>query len=390
MLPLHILQKQLDESAFCPLCKGSMYWIEAEQYDRELNFHECSYCEHRIYADQKQSCHCESCEKNKRKLIKEALSKESYNLKNKGKDKDMVEHKLNQLSFIQKLFLLSILDDQVSESSHHHEYIDWEKIKYVPFSPNYQYQKRLINQMLDQQILISRDSADTAGQYYINVRLDGYSEPSLYSITFRLRQWFYENLSQGIPFKSADEVKDAIYELLYEKIVQFMQYYCRLWQVQISGNNSFKALCYRLLDSLACGQIFYLVQTALDYLHSKKLLQLRNEKFINTNLLKKTVEQYRERGLQEKWVTTTLPHPPQLPFSGMAEILFFRFLGYDEMIFVQPVWKIWEKIEPRLKFYALKRCMHCGSDELDIEYDAHNHISLFCRTCKQQDHYFTR
>lgn len=387
---LQILQKQLDESTSCPLCRAAMYWVEAEQYDQELSYHECSYCEHKVYPGNLHSCHCPACEKKRKQLIKEALVQENRKLKNKGKDKDMIEHKLNQLSFIQKLFLLSMLDDQVHENTQHDEYIYWERIKFQPFSPNYLYQKQLIKQLLDQQILVAKEFADEAGQYYVNVRLDGYSEPSLFSITHQLRQWFYQNLSQGVPFHTSDEVKDAIYELMYEKVVQFMQFYCRIWQVQISGNNSFKSLCFRLLDSLAAGQIFYLVQTALDYLHGQKLLQPRNEKFINTNLLKKTVEQYRERGLQEKWMTTTLPHPPQLPMSKMVEILFFRFLNYDEMIFVQPIWKIWEKIEPRLKFYALKRCMHCGSDELDVDYDAQHYVSLFCRRCKQQDHYFTQ
>lgn len=30
----------------------------------------------------------------------------------------------------------------------------------------------------------------------------------------------------------------------------------------------------------------------------------------------------------------------------------FRFLGYDENIFFQPIWRSWQKIEPRLKFYS--------------------------------------
>ncbi|WP_353142822.1 hypothetical protein [Acinetobacter pragensis] len=387
---LQIIQRNLDESTKCPLCRASMYWVEAEQFEQELNYHECSYCEHKIYQDKTQNCHCTACQASRKKLIKEALHQENHKQKLKGKDKDFIEFELSQLSFMQKLFLLSILDDQVFENSQHDEFIDWEKIKYAPISPNYLFQKSLMKRMIDQHVLTLKDYAAESGQYYINVRLDGYSEPSLFSITHRLRLWFYENLSQGIPFKSSDEVKDAIYELLYEKIVQFIQFYCRLWQIQISGNNSLRALCYRLLDSLAVGQVFYLMQTALDYLHQKKLLQPRNEKFINTNLLRKTVEQYRERGLEEKWVTSTLPHPQQLHISKMIEILFFRFLNCDESVFVQPIWKIWEKVEPRLKFYALKRCMHCGSNELDVDYDADNYVSLFCRSCKQQDHYFTR
>ncbi len=38
------------------------------------------------------------------------------------------------------------------------------------------------------------------------------------------------------------------------------------------------------------------------------------------------------------------------------------------------------KIEARLKFYSLKRCMHCGSDELTVDYDAENYVSYFVAT----------
>ncbi|MCE1270101.1 MAG: hypothetical protein LWW88_00745, partial [Acinetobacter sp.] len=234
------------------------------------------------------------------------------------------------------------------------------------------------------------DSSLETEHFYLNLRLDGYSDPSLFSVTQQLRHWFYENLSLGIPFKTTDEVKDALYLILYQEIVQFMQFYCRTWGIQIAGNRSFQAFCYRLMEGLAVGQIFYLIQTALEYLYKQKALQPRNDKFINTNLLKKTLEQYRERALAERWETTTLPRPYTIPFSKMSEVLLFKFLGYDESVFIQPVWKSWRKIEPRLNFYAVKRCMYCGSNDLVVDYDATDYVSLICRRCKHQDHYFTR
>ncbi len=53
----------------------------------------------------------------------------------------------------------------------------------------------------------------------------------------------------GVPFKSADEVKECLYLLLLsQEIVQFMQFYCKTWGIQIAGNKSFQVFCYRLLD----------------------------------------------------------------------------------------------------------------------------------------------
>lgn len=385
---LQILQKQLDESSHCPLCQASMYFIEAEEFEKEVFFHQCKHCQHQVFQDPSKTCHCESCKTKRKKMMKETRLQEQRKIS--AKNKEVYEYDLNQLSFINKLFLLSILDQQVHEHTAHQEFIHWESIKYHSITPNYLYQNYLVKQLVRDQILVPKDFADEAHDYYINIRLDGYSEPSLLSITQHLRNLFFENLSLGVPFKDADEVKSALYMVLYQEIIQFMQFYCRTWGIQIAGNTAFQSFCFRLMDSLAVGQIYYLVQTALEYLNKQKLLKARNENFINTNLLKKTLEQYRERSLNEKWETSTLPRLPNMPFSKMSEILFFKFLGYDENIFFQPIWRSWKSIESRLSFYSQKRCMHCGSNELTVEYDANDYVSLLCRSCKHQDHYFTQ
>ncbi len=55
--------------------------------------------------------------------------------------------------------------------------------------------------------LNAQDQTDEPQCFYLNIRLDGYSDPSLFSVAQQLRHWFYENPSLGIPFRSADEVK---------------------------------------------------------------------------------------------------------------------------------------------------------------------------------------
>ncbi|ENX35467.1 hypothetical protein F889_01136 [Acinetobacter colistiniresistens] len=386
-MDLQTLQKQLDESSHCPLCHASMFWIEAEQYNQEFQFHECSHCQHRVFkSDSKLNCHCAQCTAQRKKQTQQTILQEQR----KNKVKDEVIYSLNQLSFLHKLFLLSLLDNYAREDIQHDELIHWQNIKYREFTPNYLFQNHLVQELLKLGVFKSQDSNLETEHFYLNVRLDGYSDPSLFSVTQQLRHWFYENLSLGIPFKNTDEVKDALYLVLYQEIVQFMQFYCRTWGIQIAGSRPFQAFCYRLMEGLAVGQIFYLIQTALEYLHKQNALQPRNDKFINTNLLKKTLEQYRERALTERWETTTLPRPYTIPFSKMSEVLLFKFLGYDESIFIQPVWKSWRKIEPRLSFYSVKRCMYCGSNDLIVDYDAEDYVSLICRQCKHQDHYFTR
>lgn len=393
-MSIQVLRKQLDESQHCPLCQASMYYIDAEQFEKELNFYQCSHCEHQIFQEAHRTCHCESCQNTRKKMIKETRQQEQRFKESKS---DLVIKDLNQLSFLQQLFLLCLLDDTVQEDKNYREYIDWNTIKYHYFTPNFQFQNALIQQLVKEGILLENTSAlntsqatENTSQYYLQIRLDGYAEPSLYSVCQQLRLRFFENLTRGIPFKTADEVKDTLYLVLYQEIVQFMQQYCRTWNIQISGNRSFQQYCYRLMEHLAVGQIYYLIQNALEYLYQQKALQPRNEKFINTNILKKTLMQYRERSVHEKWETPTLPRPHNLTLSKMSGILFYRFLNYDEYIFIQPVWRSWKKIAPRLSFYSDKRCMHCGSHHLKVDYDAAEYVSLTCLKCKHQDHYFIR
>jgi hypothetical protein len=191
------------------------------------------------------------------------------------------------VEFATKTLLLALLDDYVREDSQHDEYIHWEKIKFSNISPNYHFQQQLAKQLQKEQIFCATTACDEPTTFYLNVRLDGYSEPSLFSITQQLRHWFYFNLTLGIPFKSSEEVKAVLYELLYQEIIQFIQSICKMWQVQFTSHASFQQLCYRLLESIALEQIFYLAHTALLYLYEQKALETRNDGFINTHRLKK-------------------------------------------------------------------------------------------------------
>lgn len=382
---IHVVKKQLDSSTFCPICQAAMYWIDAEQFEQEFSFHECSHCQHRIFQNDQFSCHCNSCTQQRKKMVRETRLQEHRKKSNKEREMPRLE----TLSFLHKLFLLALLDDHVREDVHHDEYIHWDKLKYNAISPHISFQSQIIKQLEKKDILRRTQKEDDCETYYINVRLDGYTEPSLFSITQQLRLWFYENLSQGVPFENSNEVKETLYLMLYQEIIQFMISICKPWRVQIAGHVSFKQLCYRLLEQLAVEQIFYLVHTALNYLHQQNALEARNDGFINTHRLKKTILQYRQRAITEKWETPNFPRPEHLPFNKMGEILYFKLLNYDQKILSQPIQYLWKQVSPRLGFYSDKRCMYCGSNDLEVEYDAKSYVSLICRQCKHQDHYFT-
>ncbi len=151
-MSLQILHKQLDESTPCPLCQAAMFWVDAEQYDKEINFHECSHCQHRVFSNSNLNCHCDSCLAQRKKILKETRQQEQRKTKTK---KDIYEFELGQLSFMHKLFLLALLDDYAQEHTQHQEFIDWEQIKYFSITPNYLFQNSLVKQLVKEQILVA-------------------------------------------------------------------------------------------------------------------------------------------------------------------------------------------------------------------------------------------
>ena len=85
---IQILRKQLDESTFCPLCQASMLFIEAEEFEKEIVFHQCSHCQHQVFQDSQHNCHCPSCQQKRKQLMKATRLQEQR--KRSSKEKDVV------------------------------------------------------------------------------------------------------------------------------------------------------------------------------------------------------------------------------------------------------------------------------------------------------------
>ena len=383
-----IYQKQLDQSQLCPICRAAMYWIEAEYFHKALNFHQCSHCEHQLfYAEQTISCHCAHCLAKRQKNIEATRQQERRNeWKKKRQQSDDMQIAVERLSLIEKLFLLTLLDQKVDDRCMHSEYIDFEKYYPLQIAPSYQLFTQLKKNCINKYYLL--ESKDSEQRFFTNLRLQGYREPSLLSLTQQLRDWFYRDLSKDTPYQDPAEVKDALLLLLSHELLNYAQYCCQKWKVLFYANQQFIDCCKSLLADLAASQIMYLIQRGLNYLHEQNLLDASNENFINTNRLRKTLLTYRERGQEQSWETHNLQRPADLVVSQMSYIFFQRFLKLDDNVFKQPLWKCWQQIVPRLRFFSQRHCAHCGSKDLYIEYNSKDNVSMTCLRCRQQDHYF--
>ena len=390
-----IFQKQLDASQHCPVCQAAMYWVEAEYYHQAMNYHQCSHCDHcQFVQNAGQNCHCEYCLKQRKKSIQSSLYTErKEQQRKKQRAEDNLEYLLDDLSLLEKLFLLSLLDGTVDDHRVHDQFLDFSRYRSTHIAPSYQLFKMLKQQFINndyllEKTLLEKQHSENTEQYYTNLKLQGYREPSLLSITEQLRAWFYRDFCQGVPFRSSNEVKQTLQLILAHELLHFCQYRCQALHVQFYGNQALIDQFQNLLNELAVTQIYFLIDRALNYLAEKKLLQPSNQNYVNTNRLSKTLAEYRQRGIEQHWETQNLPRPQDIPRSQMTEIYLHRFLKLDERVYQQPLWKSWQLISPKLRFFAECHCIQCGSRDLTIEYSTEEYVSFSCLHCKQQDHYF--
>ncbi|AWL28769.1 hypothetical protein DJ533_09405 [Acinetobacter defluvii] len=383
-MALLILQKEHDESSFCPLCKASMFIVSAELNDEPVEYFECTHCEHKISDSSLIHCTCQTCSN-------ALLEQKTTSPQNK---KVLNVRNLSSLYLIDKLFLFAILDKISNNDYFQNEFINFEKIKWEKVTATYSLQSTILYRLEKYNVITKKKMVtlkDNDNDFYLNIRVDRFLEPSLYAIHQKLKQWFFEDFKFGAPFQQAEEVHSTLFIIFYHEILEFTQYYCKRLGVKFSGNKKFKEYCYYLLNYLSLGQIYYMVQTALDYLSEQKnALDSLNTDFNNTNKLRKTLEEYRKNSITRKFEISTLPRPYDLYFSRVSEIFLFHLIKLDENYVAQTIPSIWQNIKPRMEFFSKFNCMYCGSTDLIVEYDDNQSISTFCNCCKHQDHYFTK
>lgn len=378
-----ILHKQLDPENICSLCEHAMYDIEIIHYSKIYHYYQCSACLHKVYPNDDGVCHCTTCLDERKKITTLTKQYERQTI-----TETPLKHDLEQMSFIHKLFLLSILEHHLTEDKTHREFFDWDKLKYTLITPTYYYQSLLLQQCLNLGYIITASKTEINQQYYLNLTLDHQEEPSLYAVYRYLMDCFSKKLSHTVPFKQANEVQSLLYELIYHELIQYIQYICQSWSIQFLGNKPFETLCYKMMQRLSLSQLYYLVERALNYLYKNKLLQAKNQNFINTNLLKKTLYDYYQYIIEQKWETGNNYRPKNLPISTMSSMFFITFLNLNDDFYYKPVWAIWKNIAPRLNFYEQRQCTMCGSDDVIISYDQNRQITLYCQQCHQQNYYF--
>lgn len=382
-----IHQHNPDPSQKCPLCKKTMNWVTGEVYHQDVAFHHCETCDHHIfYGERAFNCHCPACLNKRNRKIKQSLYAEHASQRLKQRENEDRAYLLDDLTLLDKLFLLALTHHMVSHDYPYQEYFQFEHYQSTRIAPSFQLFKQLKNHFIQQNYLI--ELQPDSEQYYTNLRLHGYRDPDLMTIVEQLRAWFFAGFTQGIPYKNEQDVLETLYTIIAHEANLYCQYYAHKYTVQIYANQRLMQTFKTLLKDLALTQLYYLISKAIDYLHEQKRLHKTNEDFINSNLLNQTLIKYRQQGQKYAWETANLPRPADLSYSMMSQIFIFDFLKLKERAIQQPIWKCWQDILPQLRFFADMQCISCGYKQMTIEYLSGQNISCHCPQCRQQQHYF--
>lgn len=386
MLPLnHTDQQSLDPSQPCPFCSAAMWYVEGDYYQRHVHFHYCRDCEHHVFHDEEPlPCHCAHCLQSRKQAIAQTRKTEKLHVQQQ-QAKSQGARVLSELSLLDRVFLLALFEQQVSGGYARQETLCWTDYRPERIAPSYQLFQHLKKHALQQGFLLVIHELEP-DLVYPNLRLIDYPDPALLTLTFQLRQWLIQH--QGVAYLTTDDVRVTLLTILAHEVLHLTQHRCQQIGVQFYADQKWMSLIQQLLGQLAVTQIMYWIDRALNYLQAQGALQRSNQGFINTHLLRKTLIQYRERSQRERWEIPNLPRPAEMPYSAMTRILLFDYLQLNERAIVQPLWKCWQDIAPQLQFFEHQQCIHCGSTDLDTQYKTLTGVSMVCKRCRQQNHYF--
>ena len=422
-----IYQHYLDASQRCPHCGTAMDYYEGEYYQKVLSFHCCQQCEHHLYyGDEPLNCHCAHClTQRKQSIVKDKIYE---NRRHQRKQQHGDEIIVDTLPLLQKLFLYAVFSAHIGqhrgylnqhlydnqqnaqqnpqqnpqhhnqhehlENHHvHQEWINFNSLNKTHIAPSFQLFNQLQKIAITQHYFIKKtygnhDDKDT--QYYPFLRLIDYQDPSINTLVMHMNSQFTRQQHAAMHYRDVAEVQKTLLTVLSHEILNYCQSYSQQLHIQFYANQAFMTCIEKLLQHYAVTQILYLVKRGLDYLHDQQLLETQNTAFINTNLLRKTLQQYHEQAVDKHWETGNLMRPAQLPYSMMTRVFLFDFLQLQQRAFVQPLWKCWQDIKPQLQFFAQYQCIECGSTALQQDYRDDAMITLSCSMCKKQNHYFLK
>lgn len=348
---------------------------------------ECHKCGHKMYENKPghrtKKCECVQCiniENNLRIKEFEETNKKTlgiYNIQNK------VALDYTDLSFFQKLILLTLFRSQTGETLDFIKSLDERESKEL-LTPTYGMDVECIKTLHHcNALLVSPTSSidsfiakENFESFYIdkvqwipNVALEGVGRVT----GSELYHEIYQELHRDFQALWEVELYDILYKVAQEEVIQYVKLKSSELNVDFVAEDKTRKITSQLLHNFSVSEIYYFVKKSVENAHLYYAKGLAKCKRHAANTIPNKMLSLGERALTEKWNTYKYNRDSRAPRSHISVVLYEFFSQDEDAGFIKAPGMYWkEKIYD--KYHCITNfdsnsdlsCSKCGSTKVVI------------------------
>lgn len=394
--------KKLDD-ILCPYCDTPMFTKRRSKSASSWKTLpiECLSCNHITFYEnsgyRQQQCKCNKCviiRKNKeieKETIKREKIREIYNTSNR----EPIYY--SELSFFQKLVLLTLFRMQTNEDFEYILSLD-DPSRTESLSPTEQMDIECIKELFDHRVIIidpeSRIDAFSEDEefksFYIkrtrwipNITYDGIERVELNKIYKEI----YQEIKNEIQPQWEEEIFRILFRIASEEVLQYVHVRADELNVNFSAEKKTREVVNQLLQKFSVSEIYYFVKKSVENAHIYYSKGYANNKKHAANTIPNKILSLGERAIDEGWSTYKYNRDSRSPRSYISQIFYDFFLQDEDSGFYKAPGKHWEQeLHPRYfgegensKESGL-HCSQCKSQNVDVLMTNSN-LELTCKNC---------
>lgn len=378
------------DNQLCPYCNTAMFRKRQSKNSSGLCVPptECYECNHKTYLEDfrysHKACNCKNCMR-LREQNNLAVEKE---LKRNILKKYSIEHKepikYIDLTFIDKIILLTLFKIQTNEEFSYILSLD-ESSKIDILSPTHKMDIECLRRLYKCNAIIIDPNSDTSAfaeddntssfyinrvRWIVNVSLSGTNRSSLneiYKVT-------YQELEAGIQEKWEAELLELLSNIAIEEVLQYIYVISNELKVQFNAEIKTREIANQLLNEFSISEIYYFAKKSIENAHLYYVKGLSNGKKHAANTIPNKMLSLGERARHEKWETYKNNRDSRVPRSSISKVIYGFILQDEDAGFHKAPGKYWtQEILPKHfsksntsdtdKIY----CSQCNSSDVTVK-----------------------
>ncbi|MER0107693.1 hypothetical protein ABQG55_03225 [Aeromonas dhakensis] len=397
ILPPQILMDQV-----CPYCDVPMYKKRESKSQSSWNKPpiECLQCEHKIHQTSRfrqDNCSCQNCEVARIESQVRAEEEKRKILVDKYNPEKRVTISYSDLSFTDKLLLLTLFRMQTDGNFDHIIALN-DPAKTEIFTPTSDMSIECLKELFDkraiivdpQSILSAFVEEEDFDSFYIskvqwipNVILYNDKRSSLNELYHEI----YKELAEGIQPHWEKDIFNILFRIAREEVLQYVYIKSDELNVSFSAENKTREVVNQLLHNFSVSEIYYFVKKSIENAHIYHAKGYAQNKKHAGNTIPNKMLSLGERALNEQWNTYKYTRDSRAPRSAISKIFYDFFLHDEDAGFVKSPGKYWEQVLFPRNFCRLDgneeaklACKDCNSSSVEVKMNRSG-IELHCQDC---------